>query len=209
MKLVELISNKGQSLLELVIAIGVFVIVVSGLSFFILDSYNSGRLSYEMTKANFLAEEGIDAVISIRNNNWDDLLPGNHGLLIQDNKWILSAGNEESLKDYLREGNRVIEVQDVEENKKKIISKVSWKFEENRVEEIELYTYLTNWQKTFEYLCMGECLVCENFENARNCNNQDGCRWRAGECTGSCTVCDSFSEEESCLEQRGCLWEVE
>ena len=53
--------QRGQSLVELLLAIAVFIIVVSSLSFLILDSYVLSRLSQEMTTANFLAEEGLEA----------------------------------------------------------------------------------------------------------------------------------------------------
>jgi hypothetical protein len=139
-------EEKGQSLLELIIAIGIFVAVVGGLSFFIFDNYISGRLSYEMTKANFLAEEGIEAVKSIRDNNFGYLTPGNHGLTVSEGHWILQ-GTEEDLSSQLTAGRRINEIVNIDQDRKKITTTVTWQFLEGRTEEIKLATYLTNWQK--------------------------------------------------------------
>ena len=157
MKLAELIFSKkfnifkierGQSLIELIIAIGIFTAVVSSLSFFVLNSYVAGRLSYEMGKADFLAREGMEAVKSIRNNNWDDLKEGNYGLEIVDNKWVFNlSAIEEDISSQLREGKRIIEVKNIDEDRKEITTKINWLFSEGRNREISLITYLTNWQK--------------------------------------------------------------
>ena len=138
--------NKGQSLLELIIAIGIFVAVIGGLSFFIFDNYISGRLSYEITQANFLAEEGIEAIKSIRDNNFGDLTVGNHGLTISNGHWILQ-GTEEDLSSQITAGRRVNEIENIDQDRKKITTKVTWQFLESRTEEVKLVTYLTNWSK--------------------------------------------------------------
>ena len=141
--------NRGQSLLELIIAIGIFVITVSGLVFFILNNYVSGRLISEITIANFLAEEGLEATKSIKDNNWSDLVEGNHGLAIFGNHWFFQ-GTSEDISGQLREGTRVIAIEEIGVDRKKIISGVNWQFNEGRTEEVKLVTYLTNWQKGIE-----------------------------------------------------------
>jgi Tfp pilus assembly protein PilV len=141
--------SKGQSLLELIVAIGIFSLVITGLTFFIFDSYLANRLSYDLTKADFLAEEGVEAVRSIRDNNFSDLTTGTHSLAISGGHWIFQ-GIEENLSSQLNGGKRVVSIEDIDSNRKKITSTVSWKFTENRPEEIKLVSYLTNWQKGLE-----------------------------------------------------------
>ncbi|OHA70375.1 MAG: hypothetical protein A3F15_02440 [Candidatus Wildermuthbacteria bacterium RIFCSPHIGHO2_12_FULL_40_12] len=141
-------SEKGQSLMELIIAVGIFTVVVSGLAFFILNSYVSGRLSYEVTKAGFLAQEGMEAVRSIRDNDWTELEDGDHALIVSDGKWFFDpVATEEDIGGQLTEGKRVITIESVEDDSKKITSKIGWKFSEGRMEEIILESYLANWQK--------------------------------------------------------------
>lgn len=139
-------AQEGQSLIELIISMGIFVAVVSCLIFFILDSYISGRLALEITQANFLAEEGLEATQSIRDNNWQDLIAGNHGLVISSGHWVFQ-GTSEDISTQLNQGVRQILVEDIDANRKKITSQVSWQFSQGRTQEVRLATYLTNWQR--------------------------------------------------------------
>jgi len=133
--------EKGQSLVELLVAIGIFFIAISALALFILDSYVSGRLAQEITIANFLAEEGIEATTSIRDNFWDDLILGAHGLVISpEGHWIFEGSYDATDK-----FTRVITVEDIGIDRKKITSQVTWQFTQARPQEIRLITYLTNW----------------------------------------------------------------
>lgn len=135
---------KGQSVVELLIAMGIFALIVSAINFLIIDSYFIHRLGREITLADFLAEEGIEAVRSIRDNSWKDLAAGEYGLAILDNKWVFQ-GSEEDFSVYLNGGKRKIIVTDLDLDRKKITSQVVWKFTEGRVETLEMITYLTNW----------------------------------------------------------------
>ena len=135
---------KGQSLIELIIAIGIFVFVTSALVFLILDSYISGRLATEITKADFLAQEGLEAVRSIRDNSWSDLTSGYHGLAISGGHWVFQ-GNSEDISDQLNNGSRMIEIENIDQYRKKVISRINWQFSQ-RMEEVSLVSYLTNWQ---------------------------------------------------------------
>ncbi len=139
-------GNLGQSSIELLVALGIFGVLAGTLSFFILDSYTTGRLANEIMIANFLAEEGMEATRSIRDNKWDDLSVGNHGLVISADKWIFQ-GSWEDISDFLREGTRILTIEDIDTDRKKITCQVFWKFTEQRPQQIQLVTYLTNWQK--------------------------------------------------------------
>lgn len=199
-----ILHKQGQSLLELIIAVGVFALMVGLLASFILSSYVSGRLANEITKANFLAEEGIEAVRSIRDNNWSDLTPEDHGLVISGNNWIFQ-GAQEDISGQLKGGVRKIVIEDINPDTKKIISQVSWQFTRDRFQQIELITYLTNWQKIV-FLCQGTCISCNEFTDKKSCRKQDGCDWVAKECTGACISCEDFLDKKSCKDQSGCIW---
>jgi len=185
-------KKEGQSLLELIIAIGVFVTVISGLSLFLHESFISGRLSLEITKAIFSAQEGLEAVRSIRDYSWDELITGNHGLMISGNKWILQ-GSQEDISDELRGGVRIIQIEDIDSDRKKITSKINWQFVEGRPQEIKLITYLTNWQKEGPLTnCTGTPIPCGEFLEETSCLNQDGCNWTPAYCEGTCTPCSEL-----------------
>jgi Tfp pilus assembly protein PilV len=124
--------EKGQSLIELVIAIGIFVIIVSSLAILMFNSYDTGRLAAEITQANFLAEEGLEITRSIRDNNWQDLTNLSDTI---DGKF-----------------NRFVSIEDIGIDRKKITSRVTWQFTEQKSQEVQLITYLTNWAKEAPYL---------------------------------------------------------
>lgn len=135
--------QSGQSLIELLVAMAIFVTVIGSISFLILDSYASLRLSEEITKANFLAEEGLETSRSIRDNSWSELSSGSHGLVISGNNWVFQ-GTEEDISSQLPDGKRKIIVEEISPYRKKITSLVTW-----QSREISLVTYLTNWENPF------------------------------------------------------------
>lgn len=199
-------NQTGQSLVELIVAVGIFVAIVGGSVFLIIDSFVSGRLTKEITQAVFLAEEGMEAARSIRDNSWDGLSSGSHGLAVSGNTWIFQ-GSQEDISSQLQGGIRKVIIEDVAPDRKKIISQVSWQFSEARSEEVQSITYLTNWQKIVSY-CQGTCRACSSFLDRKTCQSQDGCSWstRYKNCTGVCTPCESFLDEASCQAQLGCVW---
>ena len=149
MKSVESIYNKvkGQSLLELIIAIGIFIVSIFSLATFVLDSFISGRLAQEFLTANLLAEEGMEVVRAIRDNNWEDLIEGNHGLATSSGHWVFQ-GEKEDISDRLKGGVRQVQIENLTLNRKKITSRVTWQFTEGNFQEVNLVSYFTNWQKT-------------------------------------------------------------
>lgn len=198
--------QKGESLIELLIAIGIFVVAVSTIAFLVIDSYLSGRLAKETTQANFLAEEGIEAARSIRDNSWDSLLAGSHGLALSGNNWVFQ-GVQEDVSWQLREGIRTIIIEDIDSDRKKVTSEVVWKLIEARPQQAKLIAYLTNWQKITSF-CQGVCTPCSTFLDTRSCKKQDGCDWigRDKVCVGTCIPCENFLDQRSCEGQSGCFW---
>lgn len=136
-------NQKGQSLVELVVAIGVFVILIGALTPLIFNSYTAGYLASEITQATFLAEEGLEATRSIRDNSWNDLMAGEHYLNNSTGNWQFSETPETIDGKF----NRVITVGELGANRKRVISKINWQLSEAKSQEISLITYLTNWQK--------------------------------------------------------------
>lgn len=185
MKWAELIINKqkGQSLIELMIAMGVFVLVVSAISWLIIDSYLSDRAGRERMVATFLAKEGMEAARSIRDNSWDDLSAGNHGLAISGNNWIFQ-GSQEDVSNRLREGTRKIIVEEINPDRKKVTSQITWKLTEARSQNVSLISYLTNWGQAAPADCKTLC-QWEGYDKGK-CKKPDKCKGlnlgEVGEC---------------------------
>lgn len=186
--------QKGQSLIELLVAMAVFVLALSTISFLIIDSYVSNRAGRERTQATFLAEEGLEAAKSIRDNNWanlDDLSDGSYRIAVSGNNWIFQE-SEEDITGQLRDGKRKIIIDTIGPDRKKITSKVTWELTAGRPQEVNLVTYLTNWKKTeVVATCEGFCKE-EGYNNGK-CQKPEGCKTlnlgEVGECTAPKICC--------------------
>ena len=168
-------KQKGQSLVEILVAVAVFSFIVSAVAFLILDVYLADRAGREISQAVFLTEEGLEAARSIRDNNWDDLVGGQHGLALLGNNWIFQ-GSQDDLSAKLTDGARQITVMDLTAEKKQVTASVSWSFTESNTYDISMTTYLTKWQKQSPY-CDGVADTCDLFLTETLCLDQDGCSW--------------------------------
>ncbi|MFC1686560.1 hypothetical protein ACFLZS_01365 [Patescibacteria group bacterium] len=78
-------QNKGQSLVETLIAIGVIVVGLVGVMALVVSAVAAGRISKEIVTATNLGREGIEVVREIRDSNW-----------MQEESWtkeIIGGGN--------------------------------------------------------------------------------------------------------------------
>lgn len=132
---------RGQSLIELIIASAIFLIIAGGISYVVLTSFFLNRDARERIQALFIAEEGIEAARSIRDNNWNNLGEGDHGVGISGGRWIFFGTNDVIQNKF----TRVVNVTLLIANKKKVTSRVTWTFRGSETRTVELVTYLTNW----------------------------------------------------------------
>jgi len=135
--------QKGQSLIEVILAVALFVIIVSSIVMAVLGSFSSTRLAEEETQASLLAYEGIEGTKSIRNQSYANLTNGDHGLSKTGNTWSFSGSSDVNGK-----YTRTVNVSDGSDSEtKKIISTVSWSFTPTRNNNVVYTAYLTDWQK--------------------------------------------------------------
>lgn len=76
-------KNSGQSLVEVIIAVGAMSLLMVALLALVSLSIRSNRLSQSRAEAVALAEEGIELMRAYRDLSWTDLsskAPGNYGL---------------------------------------------------------------------------------------------------------------------------------
>ncbi len=138
-------NQKGQSLIELIVALGILVIIVSGITFLILNTYTLNREADERTRAVFIAEEGLEAVRSIRDNDWGDLpSDGDYCIALSGGNWIFDPNPPPCSQ--IDKFNRTITIQDLSQNKKRVSSQVTWDFEEGKTRDVSLVSFFTNWQ---------------------------------------------------------------
>ncbi|OHA59542.1 MAG: hypothetical protein A2589_01620 [Candidatus Vogelbacteria bacterium RIFOXYD1_FULL_46_19] len=134
----------GQSLVELLVAMGVFTIGATAILFLVLEADVSSWQGVERTKAVWLAKEGLEVVRAIRDNDFNDLTDGVHGISLSDEQWQLAGG--ENVQDQF---TRIITISTVPDQPglKEVKSQVSWQLGDSRPQSTELITYLSDWQE--------------------------------------------------------------
>ncbi len=133
-------NKKSFSLLEVILAVSVFSIVVTSLISAFIYGKESTMLALNRSKATLLAEEGLEAVRNIRDENFSNLIDGTYGLSVVSNQWILSA-NSDTTEIFTRQ----IVISTTGSDTKQIIANVNWQQNLQRNGVVSLTTYLTNW----------------------------------------------------------------
>jgi len=132
--------KKGFSLIEILLAVALFVLVAGAFIFLIIESYKINEKAQEVTLATGLAEEGMEAVRSIRDFKFTDLKDGTYGLAIEENRWVLK-GRSEIIGKFTRE----IIISPAGRGRKKIVVLVSWQPRVGSRREVRLFSRITNW----------------------------------------------------------------
>ncbi|MFA6295976.1 MAG: hypothetical protein WC663_01340 [Patescibacteria group bacterium] len=150
---------KGQSLVEIVIALGIFVIITSGIITLSLGSLISERQGGEITQATFFMQQGAEATRSIQDLAYNKLAYYSdgltHGLDNSSGVWEWSGLN--NIKDQF---TRTIKIEDVTRDTsgnigagindletKKITVSSDWAFALGRANQVQSIFYLTNWNR--------------------------------------------------------------
>lgn len=133
-------KKDGFGLLEAIISIAIFVIIISGVFGAFIYGQETTTLSGVRTRAIMLAQEGLEAVQSMRHNGFSSITEGSHGLDITGNHWTFFDSSDTT--DIF---TRVVEITDIDSKRKQITARVSWAPETGRAGEVVLSTYMTNW----------------------------------------------------------------
>lgn len=133
-------NNSGFSLVEIILASG----VLAALSLIFLGILTYGQQSTiraaQRDKAIFLAQEGLEAARSIRDQNFASLTVGDFGLGVT-NQWGLVGQSD--VTDIF---TRTISVVEINSQTKKVISKVVWKQSGSNLINVSFATLFTDWR---------------------------------------------------------------
>ncbi len=138
----NILRQAGFSLLELTLAIAIFSLGSVGMATLLIDSNLSTKLAGERTEALLYAKEGIDAVKSIRDSNWDSVSVGVHGLVSNSGAWVFDGSPDLISGKYTRE----VDVVSATSTIKNVSVTVSWDLVSGRPASVVLDTILTNWR---------------------------------------------------------------
>lgn len=134
--------TKGFSIVEAMLASGIFALIVTALVGALIYGKESTTFAGERERAVFLAEEGLEIVRNIREDSFDKLQDGAYGLAITANQWTFSG-----VQDVNGNFTRHIDIYSVDADTKLVSSTVEWTQNSQRPGQIILTTRLTNWQK--------------------------------------------------------------
>lgn len=150
-------KSKGFSLVEMLLAGAIFAIFAWGVVEVLLTGLTLSRQGQETTIAKGFATAGIEAVRTIKTENFEALeVTESTGIERQDGTWIF-ADSEDTLGKYTRriaisevqrdeDGNIVTSDGVVDEDIRKVTVTVTWDFTSVRPNTLVLDTYLTRWQ---------------------------------------------------------------
>ena len=133
-------SKKGFSLVEVLLSGSLFGLIVAALLSAYLYGQESSSLSGNRARAVFLAEEGLEAVRNIRDEDYANLTNGTHGLDKSTNEWIFS-GSSDTTGIFDRE----VVIADDGASRKSITVNVDWQQNQVRTGLVSLVTRLTEW----------------------------------------------------------------
>ena len=134
-------NSKGFSLVEVLLAVSVFGLIVTGLIGGLIYGQQSTALAGQRARATMIAEEGLEAVRNIRDENFTNLTDGTFGLTTTSNQWNLSGSSD--VTDIF---TRQIVIAAVDVNRKQVMSTITWQQNPQRTGQVQLHTYLTNWR---------------------------------------------------------------
>ncbi|MDD5715625.1 MAG: prepilin-type N-terminal cleavage/methylation domain-containing protein, partial [Patescibacteria group bacterium] len=152
-------NQDGQSLLELLVAMVIFILVISSIMFLVLDAHSANRQGGERTKAALYAQEGYEAVRSIANRGWRNMQDGTFGITSASGQWELQASPSVLDNQYTRSVTIAPVYRDetgaivdsggaIDVDTKRVITDVTWNFTASRPERVTTETYITNWRST-------------------------------------------------------------
>ena len=133
--------QSGQSLIEILFAIAIFTVGVLTIGYLTIDAQVSLQRNIEFSQARLLAYEGIEAVRTIRNSDFNNLSAGTYGLTLSGAVWGLEEGEPDQTSKFIR----TIEIEDISPKIKHVTSFVVWSGIGQIERNVSFESYVTSW----------------------------------------------------------------
>lgn len=134
--------RRGQSLIEAIIALAIALIVITGLVVLAVGAVRTATLSKNRSLAVQYAQEGIEALRSIRDRDFSELPAsgGPHRLVWTGSEWTAVAGTET-----ITFFKRSFTASEPSSGKLRFDLTVSW-VDSGGTHNVDLITYLADWR---------------------------------------------------------------
>lgn len=135
------IKQPGFVAVELLLSLSILALLATGIAYVALYAAASSLIAGQHSRAVLLAEEGLEAVRAIRDNNFADITEGDYGIGLENNNWEFLEGSD------VREGfTRTIHISELQTNVSYITSTVEWFDIRDNPHSVTLATALSNWK---------------------------------------------------------------
>lgn len=148
---------KGFSLIEVVISVALFAIIAGGGISGMIAPLSSNRGSGEINKATQLAQEGLEAVRSIRDRDFANITSGTKGVGISSSLWAFSGTSDVTdkftriinIKNASRDsgGTLVASGGTTDLDTFLVETDVNWNYSAGDTRNVSMSTLLSNWRK--------------------------------------------------------------
>jgi prepilin-type N-terminal cleavage/methylation domain-containing protein len=141
--------KKGFALVEILLAVAIFSIIAGVFISLMIDAYKINQRARDLNLATVLAEEGVEAVRSIRDINFKDLnVNKNYSqcLAIENNRWLLIENNRRDCVEKINNFSRQVFIIG-SGNQRNIAVVVSWQPISGTQKQIKLFVRLNNWRR--------------------------------------------------------------
>ncbi len=134
-------SKRGFLLVEILLASSIFIIFMTAFSGAFYYGLQSSTLAGDRARAIMYAEEGQEAVRSIKNVNFSNLINGTYGLAYSSSTWTFSGSSDTS-------GifTRQVTVSTIDTKRKNVEVTVTWQQTPTRTGSVTTTSRLTNWK---------------------------------------------------------------
>ncbi len=129
--------------MEVILATTLFAILALGFVTTFAEVTNAAGAAGRRNRAAFLAEQGLEATRSLRNQNFSNLTDGTYGVTTTAAGWTFTTAPDQ-------EGifSRTITITSIASTTKQISADVQWQ-SNGQAEQFTLTTVLTNWLDLF------------------------------------------------------------
>lgn len=153
--------EKGQTYIEIILAIGVFGVIIGGFAILGAGSFVSEQQSGEVTEATLYTQEAAEAVRAISLEQWNDLASrddgGTHGLDNSGGSWAFSGTSNSDgiytrtvdVNTVTRDGSGDIAAGNSDIETKEVIVTTSWTGRFGNAQTVTQTFNLTNWNRVF------------------------------------------------------------
>jgi hypothetical protein len=157
----DILSCRGQSLLEVIVAMAIFSLIGAVLATFVVGGFTALEQGGEQTQAQALATEAIEVVKSIREGAFNELIYSQSGVATSSNQWVFSG---EGTTDTIGQFTRTIAFSDVcrdgsddiatcpasyvDVHTKQVTATVTWEVRPGVNNTVVQIAYITNWDST-------------------------------------------------------------